>query len=439
MEKKQYGLFTAVAMIVGIVIGSGIFFKSDNILVYTNGSIPLGVLVFTIAAISIIFGSLSISELAKRTSDPGGLISYANEFSGKGTACGFGWFQVLIYYPSITVVLSWVVGIYVCMLFGWEATHSLLLTIGSISLVSLFTLNILSAKLGGYFQNASTIIKLIPLFSIAVAGFIFGDPKIIIPSHEAATAGGSVGWIAAIAPIAFSYDGWVVSTSIAHEIKNSERNLPLAMIFAPIFILIAYLLYFIGISILVGPEQIMALGDSHVNVAAQQLIGTYGAKIVLIFIVISVLGTVNGFVLGFIRLPYSLAIKGYLPFADKIGKKHEGLDSPVNSAIFAFIITIVWGIVNYYVMLNGINLDVSEISIVTSYVLYIALYISVIKLFRKKEIKSVSKGLVIPSIAICGSLIILFGGIQNPINIFYIIFCLAVIGISQIYIRLKSN
>ena len=62
MKEKGYGLFTTIAMIIGVVIGSGIFFKSDNILVATNGSIALGVLVFCIAAIAIIFGSLTISD-----------------------------------------------------------------------------------------------------------------------------------------------------------------------------------------------------------------------------------------------------------------------------------------------------------------------------------------------------------------------------------------
>ncbi len=83
MQKKEYGLFTAIALIVGTVIGSGIFFKSDNILVYTNGSVSKGVFVFIIAAIGIIFGSLSISVLASRTNNPGGLVTYADEFVNK--------------------------------------------------------------------------------------------------------------------------------------------------------------------------------------------------------------------------------------------------------------------------------------------------------------------------------------------------------------------
>ena len=74
-------------MIVGIVIGSGIFFKSDDVLIYTNGNVVLGVIVFCVASIAIIFGSLAIAQLAMRTDEPGGIVSYAEKFVGMGTAC----------------------------------------------------------------------------------------------------------------------------------------------------------------------------------------------------------------------------------------------------------------------------------------------------------------------------------------------------------------
>ena len=119
MKKNQYSLFTAITMIVGIVIGSGIFFKSDNILHATGGSISLGVLVFCLAAVAIIFGSLTISELASRNSKAGGIISYAEDCYGKQMACSFGWFQTFLYLPTIIAVVSWVTGIYTCLLFNF--------------------------------------------------------------------------------------------------------------------------------------------------------------------------------------------------------------------------------------------------------------------------------------------------------------------------------
>lgn len=126
------GLFTTIAMIIGVVIGSGIFFKSDNILVATNGSIALGVLVFCIAAIAIIFGSLTISELAARNSEAGGLIAYAEQSYNKSIACAFGWFQTFLYFPTLIAVVAYVAGIYICLLFGINGSLELQILIGLI-------------------------------------------------------------------------------------------------------------------------------------------------------------------------------------------------------------------------------------------------------------------------------------------------------------------
>ncbi len=439
MEKKEYGLFTAIAMIVGIVIGSGIFFKSDNILVFTNGSIKDGVILFSLAAVGIIFGSLAMSVLASKTTKAGGLITYANEYSGKKVACAFGWFQIFIYYPAVTVAVSWVVGVYMCMLFGWNATFELTAWIGIIASVLCFAMNVFSANLGGYFQNCATVIKMIPLILIAGAGFIYGNPsEFVFTAKE--TAGSSVSWLAALGPIAFSYDGWVVSTSIAHEIKNSKRNLPIALIFGPVFVLIAYIFYFVGISILIGPENIIQMGDQHVNAAAIRLFGESGAKLILIFVIISVLGTLNGFILGFIRMPYSLALRGMFPMAEKVKKINEKTHLPEYSAGIAFIITMVWEWINYVAYKGNLipNSDVSEIPIVASYILYIILYICVIKLYLKGEVEGKVRGLLIPVLAIIGSAIIVVGGLQNPMTFVYIGICSIVIIISLMFYK-KAN
>lgn len=435
MKKNEYGLFTAIAMIVGIVIGSGIFFKSDNILVATGGSVALGVLVFCIAAIAIIFGSLTISQLASRSSKEGGLIAYAEEYYNKSTSCAFGWFQTFLYFPTLIAVVSWVAGIYICILFGIEGTLEKQMLIGLAIMVFLFVINTLSAKLGGLFQNASTIIKLIPLLLIAVAGLVFGDTSSV--SFSDITAMKSTGWIAAIAPIAFSFDGWVVSTSISHEIKNSKRNLPKALIIAPIFILIVYVLYFVGISMYIGPETIMSLGDAHVDLAANNLLGPWGAKIVLIFVIISIMGTINGLTLGMIRLPHSLSVRNMFPKSKVINKIDEKLLMPVNSAIVAFIIAIVWYIAHYLTTKFGLlpNSDISEISITMSYTMYILLYVKVIQLGRQGKISGIWNTIINPVLAIIGSLIILFGSMGNQLFWIYAAFCLLVMLLAVLFCK----
>lgn len=423
MKKTEYGLFTTIGMIVGIVIGSGIFFRSDNILIATGGSISLGILVFCLAAISIIFGSLTISELATRSTKTGGIIAYAEDTCNNYIACAFGWFHTFLYYPTLICVVSWVIGIYSSLLFGIEATLITQVLIGFVIMCILFICNILSTKLGGYFQNLATVIKLLPLFIIGIAGIVAGDPTHITPSQAPVVE--SAGWIAAITPIAFAFDGWIIATSLGHEIKDAKKNLKIALIFAPLFILAIYLLYFVGISMYVGPETVMSMGDAHVDAAALKLLGPLGSKVILIFVIISVMGTVNGLIMGLLRLPYSLSLRGMFPRSEQISKTREGLSFSLSGALVAFILCVFWMFIHYFTQKYNIlqNSDVSEIAITINYVLYIILYLKVFQMGQKGEIQGFWRGKMNPILAICGSLMILIGSMGNSNFWIYAAFC----------------
>lgn len=430
-ENKKYGLFTSITMIVGIVIGSGIFFKADDVLVYANGNVVLGILIFCIAAIAIIFGSLSISQLATITDKPGGVISYAEEFINKETASAFGWFQLFLYLPTTIAVVAWVAGIYICQLFNIQEGILNPYTVGLIVIICIYTLNTLSAKIGGLFQNAAMIIKIIPLVLFAVLGIAKGDPQPILTSDVQAlkTTGLGIGIMAAFAPIAFAFDGWIISTSICHEIRNSKRNLPIALIVSPIAILIAYILYFVGVSVFVGPENVLELGNNSVNEMAKALLGPTGAKIILVFVIVSVLGTVNGVSLAMIRVPYSLALRNMMPASKVFTKENKNLNNmPLNSAIFAFIVTLIWFGLHYLTQSMQMKGDVSEIAICISYLNYAVLYCVIIKLAIKGQIKNKFMGYFVPLMAMLGSAIILIGGATNPLFPYYLVVCLIIMG-----------
>lgn len=442
MNKRVYGLFTAVTMITGVVIGSGIFFKADDVLSYTNGNVLLGILVFVISAVAIIFGCLAISQLATRTDKPGGLIAYAEDFVGLGTSCAFGWFQTFLYFPTIAAVVSWVTGIYICQLFGIPFSLETTVLIGSLCLTVLFIFNIISAKLGGYIQNAAMIIKLIPLLSIAIAGLLFGKPGTLVSEDFSnfSNAAVSWGWLAAFAPIAYSFDGWIVSTSICSEIKNSKRNLPLALTFSPLIILFAYVSYFVGTNFLLGPEEILRQGDASAFSAANRLFGNLGGKIILIFVIISVLGTVNGLVLGFIRMPYSMALRNMLPGSQRLSREEKRLAGmPLHSAILAYLLTVGWMFVHYITQKYGMRGDVSEITIGVSYINYLVLYLAVVRLYKRGEIKSMTKGIIIPILAGIGSLMILSGSATHPLFPYYLGVCLLIMLCGGMYYRMNRH
>ena len=431
-KKEHYGLSTATTMIIGIVIGSGIFFKADNVLKYTGGNIGLGVLVFCIGAFGIIFGSITLTELSIRTKKNGGVVGYYEDFISKKAASGFGWFQTFVYYPTLTAVIAWVAGIYTCILFGMENTLEMQILIGSLYLVIFYIINIFSITIGGYFQNISTVVKLIPLLGIAIVSIFWSAPNPAVPVGIPTVLQSNVGigWLAALAPIAFAYDGWIVSTSITNEVKNPKKNMTIALIFGPIIVLGVYLLYFLGLNKILGPEYIMSTENSAVNKVGEMLLGINGAKIMLLFIVISVLGVLNGVILGSLRMPQALASKNMLPYAQKIAVINPKIQLSIWSCIISFGASALWMLIHYITqasktMASG---DISEISIVFSYACYIILYIKVIKMKKQNIIKSKFKGIICPIFAILGSSIIFIGGfLSNTTYVpFFVLFCMIV-------------
>ncbi len=432
-KKEHYGLMTAVTMIIGIVIGSGIFFKSDDVLKYTGGNKTLGVIVLCIGAFSIIFGSLTLTELSIRTKKNGGFVGYYEDFISKEAACGFGWFQTFIYYPTLNAVVSWVSGIYTCSLLGIEGTLENQIGIGLAFMTAIYIMNILSLKLGGYFQNLSTVIKLIPLLGIAILGVILGSANPEIPQGVTLVTESKVGfgWLAALAPIAFSYDGWIIATSITNEVKKPEKNMPLALIIGPLVVLGVYLLYFLGITKMLGTEYILSTGNDAVNKAGEILFGSNGSKLILVFIIISILGVVNGITLGSLRMPQALASKNMLPGKGNIAEIHPKYQLSLKSCLVSFLVTLLWMFLHYLTQKSGIigSSDVSEIAIVFSYVCYIILYVKVMKMKKENMIRSNFKGIICPILGIIGSTIILVGGIvSNPLYVPIFMLICAIVG-----------
>lgn len=453
MQKRNYGLFTAITMITGIVIGSGIFFKADDVLNYANQNVWLGVIIFVVAAVAVIFGALTISQLAIRTDKPGGLVSYAEDFVGVGAATAFGWFESFLYLPTLDAVVAWASGIYVSNLLGFDDFSITRNTIiGFIALTFFFVINTLSAKAGGFFQNFSMIIKIIPLVVLAILGLIKGNTAGVMSGAAGQAFANSVkglGFLAAFGPIAFSYDGWIVSTSICHEIKNSKKNLPLALSLAPIGVLIVYLAYFLGVTSFLGAENVT---DNAVYEVSTAIFGSMGAKVVLVAVVISILGTVNGVSLGLIRLPYSMALRNMMPASKIFKKENKKLGGiPLNSALLVYVLSVVYLAINQLVMTSEAklhffgkevavcNLDISSIAICVLYLTYIVLYVAVIKLWKKGKIKNVFLGLICPILGTVGSLIIFSGSVVDPVFFIYALICLIFIAIAYIFYKVNKD
>ncbi|NTV78942.1 MAG: APC family permease [Clostridiales bacterium] len=239
-----------------------------------------------------------------------------------------------------------------------------------------------------------------------------------------------IAWLAALVPIAFSFDGWIVSTSIASEVKNPKKNMTLALIIGPIIVLGVYLMFFLGLNKMLGAEYILSTRDAAINKVGEMLLGGNGTRILLTFVVISVLGVVNGVILGGLRMPQAMASKNMIPGSEKVKEINPKYQLSLRSCAIHFVASLAWMAVHYITQKTNalVGGDISEISIVFSYACYIVLYLKVLSMKKDKTINSVFKGVICPVFAIIGASIIFIGGfITNPVYVtFFILFCLSV-------------
>ena len=411
--KKRYGLFTAICMVVGIVIGSGVFFKAQDILKYTNGNMLLGILAWIIGGVVMIICAFTFANFATQYLKVNGVVDYAEAIVGKKYAYMTGWFLSTIYFPAMTSVLAWVSARYTLVLFDASAdiTSGLCMALGAFYLCLAYAINILSPKIAGKFQVSATIINLIPLAIIVVVGTIVGlinGNTIEAFTQTAESTGGDFGSVfAGIAAAAFAYEGWIIATSINAELKNAKRNLPIALVIGTIIIMVVYITYFIGLT---GGASVDVLRAEGSTTAFKNLFGQVGGTILNVFIVISCLGTLNGLMLACTRSFYSVAVRDCGPAPKTLAHIDPHTNMPSNSGVIALFFCAAWFFYFYAANLTKpvfglFSFDSSELPIITIYAIYIPVFIMFI---IKEGKKNIFKNIVMPVLATLASLFMVF-------------------------------
>lgn len=410
---KKFGLFTAIAMVVGIVIGSGVFFKAEKILTATGGNLPLGILSWVIGGLIMISCACTFAIMATKYERVNGIVDYAEAAMGRTYGYYVGWFMAMIYYPTLTSVLAWVSARYTCVLFGWDITGGQCMTIAGFYLVASYALNALSPVLAGKFQVTATVIKLIPLALMAVVGTVYGMGNGMIMRNFTTVVTEvepTVALFTAVVATSFAYEGWIIATSINAELKDSKRNLPIALVAGTFGVMLVYILYYVGLAGAVTNETLMAGGQEGAKLAFETVFSNLGGTLVFVFVIISCLGTLNGLMLGCTRGVYSIAARGEGPAVAMFRQIDPVSNMPTNSAILGLLLSAVW-LVYFY----GANLtdpwfgffcfDSSELPIVTLYAMYLPIFVS---FMRNEGDLPVLTRFVLPALALCGSLFMIY-------------------------------
>ncbi|MDR0840015.1 MAG: APC family permease [Christensenellaceae bacterium] len=418
--KKKYGLVTAISMVVGIVIGSGVFFKATKVLASTGGSMAQSLLTVGLVGLIMIICSYVFSILATRYEKVNGIVDYAEVALGSGYAYYVGWFLTILYYPAITSTLAWVSAQYACILFGLPVAGSAHVALGALFLVAGYVVNALSPRLAGKVQVSTTIIKLIPLALMAIVGTVAGllNGLTIDALSTAATGvtGAGGGILGAVVAFAFAYEGWIIATSINAELKDSKKNLPKALILGAFIVVIVYMVYFLGLTGALPVADIVAAGDDLPRLAFQSLFGNIAGTAVFVFIVISCLGTMNGLMLGCCRGLYSLAARGRGPAPKIFAQVDPETNMPTNSAIFGLLMCGIfycyWQVCFFETRVLGtthlpmlLSWEPDELPIIMLYGAYIPIFLSIMK--KEKDLNPF-KRFVMPLLGAISCLFMVF-------------------------------
>lgn len=427
--QRKYGLFTAICMVVGIVIGSGIFFKAQTILQKTEGNMPLGILAWIIGGAIMLVCLLTFSFMGQKYERVNGLVDYAEATVGPRYGYYMGWFSATVYFPSMTATLAWLTARYT-LEFITSANPDFPLSIPASQggcmigpecmaltlfyLCAVYTVNVLSPKMAGKLQTSTTVIKLIPIGLMAVVGLVYGIVTGTLQENITTTAQvetvSSSPLFTAVCATAFAYEGWIIATSINSEIKDSKKNLPKALIIGGVVIVSAYLFYYIGVA---GGASNQELVDKGATVAFTNIFGNVLGNILNLFVAISCLGTANGLMLGCSRCMYSLANRGEGPAPETFSQVDKATNMPGNSGVFALMMTAVWFLYFYLTGLSGhwtgaFVFDSTELPIITVYLMYLPM---LIQWMRKEKNQNVLRRFILPSLALCGSVFMVIASI----------------------------
>ena len=330
--KKSLGVSAAMALVVGCVIGAGVFFKPYAIYQATGGAPGMGMLAWIIGGIASLLGALTFAEVAVMIPKTGGMVAYLGDAFHEKLGFLAGWMQTVIFYPAFLAGYGITVGNELTALLGLSPAFQLPIAIALIAL--LIGANSLGSKAAGNIQLVSTICKLIPLFILMIFGFILGsgDNAIFAPMvGEGKNTGAVLG--STLLAVLFAFEGWTNVGAIAGEMKNPGKDMPKAIVGGVSIIMAVYFVINLAYLWVLPADELMNL-TSPASAVAMKLFGPVGGTLVTVGIIISVIGAANGFLLSGSRVAFHLAELGTLPASATLRKpsSHARLSSAVRGS-----------------------------------------------------------------------------------------------------------
>jgi APA family basic amino acid/polyamine antiporter len=345
---RDLGASHATAIVVGTIIGSGIFLVPAEMMQAT-GSAKLVYLAWIVGGLLSFFGAITYAELGAMKPQAGGEYVYIRDGYGPLAAFLYAWTWFLIAKPASIATLATgfvrVLGTFPALSFltsnlvsvPFSVTYGQLLAVAAATLISV--LNYVGIKKAGDFQLVFTLLKVVIILSIVVIGLTYsGGSWQNFAGNFTGAKGGMAGFMAALVAALWAYDGWNDLNMVSGEVRNPERNIPLALIFGVALVGILYMLMNAAVQYVLTASGIAA-SPRPASSAMAVVLGSLGAGIVSAGMALSMLVAMNGTVMSGARVPFAVARDRY--FFSSLAKVHPRFHTPSAAIVVQAILAIV--------------------------------------------------------------------------------------------------
>ena len=345
---RDLGVSHATAVVVGTIIGSGIFLVPAEMM-QAVGSAKLVYLAWFVGGLLSFFGALTYAELGAMKPQAGGEYIYVRD--GYGPLAGFlyAWTWFLIAKPAsiatVTIGLVRILGTFPALAFfsdrvmnqPFPLSYGQLVAIAATILISL--LNYLGIKKAGEFQLVFTVLKVAIILGIVFIGFNYAAGSWgNFAGVYAGAKGGIAGFMAALVAALWAYDGWNDLNMVAGEIRQPERNIPIALIVGVATVAALYMLVNAAVQFVL-PADAIAASQRPASDAISLVLGSLGAGIVSAGMAVSMLVTLNGTIMSGARVPFAVARDRY--FFSALAEVHPRFHTPSVALMVQAVLSII--------------------------------------------------------------------------------------------------
>lgn len=332
--RRELNLFDAIAVVVGTIIGSGIFLLPSSIAVQLH-SLAAVMLVWIVGGILTIFGALSLAEVGSIYPGTGGICTYLRHTYGPLPAFLYAWALLVMIHSGSIAALAVAFGLYAGQILGLSAIAMKLAS--GLVILALTTVSCFGIRSGKWFQNVIAIAKISGLAGLIVVLLARGSHPIrfFAIDGNSSRSFSMTGFGIALIAVLWAYEGWHVISFVAGEMKRPRLDLPRSLMYGTAIVMLIFLVANLGYYHTLSPAEIRG-SDKVAALAVGTVLGPIAANSLSILILVSILGSMNGLILTGPRVYYAMARDGIFP--RMFGQVADRYRTPM----FALIVEGIW-------------------------------------------------------------------------------------------------